>query len=46
LNSGLYRRYFFFVMRHLLAHYRAHLKVSTKPGLDYKPVVRRANFQV
>ena len=33
LNSGLYRLYrFVFVIRHLPAHYRAHFKVSTKPG--------------
>ena len=31
----LYRLYrFFFVIRHLRTHYRAHLKVSTKPGQD------------
>jgi len=33
LNSGLYRLYrFCLAIRHLPAHYRAHLKVSTKPG--------------
>jgi hypothetical protein len=36
LELGLYRLYFFFVIRHLPTHYRAHLKVSTKPGQDDK----------
>ncbi len=44
LNSGLYRRYFFFVIRHLLTHYRAHLKVSTKPGLVLIADVFRFDF--
>ena len=31
-------------MEHLLTHYRAHLKVSTKPGLDYIAVLQVPDF--
>jgi len=46
LNSGLYRLYrFFFVIRHLPAHYRANFKVSTKPGQDYGADIDDSQFQ-
>ena len=42
MHSPASRRalYFFFVIRHLLTHYRAHLEVSTKPGQDLKADIR------